>query len=336
MTASHQPVRVVVVGYGRYGQLHADAVRAEPGAQLVAVVDSDRTARERARERLGATVPVVASLDEVADADAVVVATPDRHHLAPATAAVARGCHVLVEKPVTTDVPAAAELGRRAAAHGVHVAVGHLLRFDPRLRWLREQVASGAWGPVVHMALLRNGAVELRETYRDVSPVLQGGVHDIDVAQWLAGRPIGTVTCEVARAPDGAAAFMTMTGRTALGCVVTVHAGRTLDLPMPLDPQTWMSLATPSVTVTIDGDHPVRVVGAPAPPTPLRAATPVEMLARQLEAFVDLVRGGPGGVLADLGDGARAVAVALAAERSAARGGVPIAADRPDEHPPDP
>jgi predicted dehydrogenase len=116
------PLRVGLFGYGLAGRVfHAPLIAATPGLTLAAVVtrDPDR------RAALGAAYPAAAALDTpeelwvlAASLDLVVVATPNRSHVALARAALAAGLPVVVDKPLAPTAAAARDLARHARAAG--------------------------------------------------------------------------------------------------------------------------------------------------------------------------------------------------------------------------
>src|SRR5688500_19609123 len=92
--------RVGMVGAGNICEFHVHAVRALPGVELVGVTDLDPAKRAAAEAKLG--VASFASLDDLvaAGANVIHVCTPPSSHAKVAIAALERGCHVLIEKPV--------------------------------------------------------------------------------------------------------------------------------------------------------------------------------------------------------------------------------------------
>ncbi len=155
MTGSPPPpagVRVAIAGYGLAGEVfHAPLVAATEGLELVAVTTSDAARAQRAR----AAYPGVAVH---ADADALlrdepaidllVVATPNRSHVAVARSALAREIAVVMDKPLAPDAAAAAELVGDFAAAGVPFTVFQNRRWDGDFLTVRRIVASGELGPI--------------------------------------------------------------------------------------------------------------------------------------------------------------------------------------------
>lgn len=130
-------MRVAVVGVGRLGQVHARIYAEHPECDLVAVVDSDgRRATEVAAE-LGC-LALDDSRQLPLELDAVSVAVPTVAHAAVAVPLLERGVACLVEKPLAADLAQADAVLEAARRGGGMLAVGHVERFQPGLRKVRE------------------------------------------------------------------------------------------------------------------------------------------------------------------------------------------------------
>ncbi|HEU0116839.1 MAG TPA: Gfo/Idh/MocA family oxidoreductase, partial [Thermomicrobiales bacterium] len=127
-------LRLGMIGAGRWAaEAHLPGFRACDGVRIEAIADVDRA--RAAEVAAGFGVPRVYDSAEAmlaeAPLDLVAIATPDDAHAAAAAAALARGLHVLCEKPLATTVADAARLTRLAAAAGVVTRVGFAMRFAP-------------------------------------------------------------------------------------------------------------------------------------------------------------------------------------------------------------
>ena len=110
-------LRVGVVGVGHIGSNHARLYAEIPSAEFTAVYDVDPVANRTIATKFGATP--ARSLDEfIAMIDAASVATPTNTHYEVARTLLAKGKHVLVEKPITDNTAHATELAELAARNG--------------------------------------------------------------------------------------------------------------------------------------------------------------------------------------------------------------------------
>jgi len=178
-------LRTAIVGAGHFGRFHADKYASLPGSQLVAVVDSDRSARNACAAKHG-----VVAYDDVSDligkVDAVSVVVPTVLHFDVAMRLIDAGIHVLVEKPIAETIEQADRLIAAAAAKGTVLQVGHLQRFLVD----RLGVADYVDRPL-YIEAMRIHAFSPRAT--DVSVVLDLMIHDIDLVLALVRSPVESV-----------------------------------------------------------------------------------------------------------------------------------------------
>ncbi len=178
-------LRVVLLGIGRMGRNHLRLTSESSDFELVGVIDPAKAA-SRAPGSPGPTFyPDIASLRSV-DFDAAIVATPTVTHLDVVLELVRMKKHVLVEKPIASTFAQGGEILRAAADVGVKVAVGHVERFNPALRKVREVIRGGWLGDPIHFSFTRVGGYP--ETILEGNNVLLDlAVHDIDAFRSLVG-----------------------------------------------------------------------------------------------------------------------------------------------------
>lgn len=173
-------VRIAVVGYGCFGQVHAKRLRAHPAFDLVCVVDTDRGAQERARLHGFQVIGDIAALP--VDVTAAAVVTPASTHSEIAIALLQRGVHVLVEKPMTESIQSLESMLEAARKVDRMLMVGHIERFNRVLtaqNWDREPQ---------RISFFRQSRVS--GTARSV--VLDLMVHDIDLVSYMLRSPSDT------------------------------------------------------------------------------------------------------------------------------------------------
>ncbi|WP_280153365.1 Gfo/Idh/MocA family oxidoreductase [Piscinibacter sp. XHJ-5] len=194
-------LRVGIAGLGRLGRRHAETLaRHTPGCSLVAACSPVDAERDMARHDL--QVPrVYADFDRfVADPelDAVVLATPTPLHADQTIAALRRGMHVFVEKPLALNVEDCERVERVAAEHPGQVAmVGFVRRFDPSYLHARQAIADGAIGKPFLVRSQTCDPLDATGAFIRFAPSSGGifmdcSVHDIDVARWMLGNPRAT------------------------------------------------------------------------------------------------------------------------------------------------
>lgn len=193
-----QPVDTAVIGPGRMGGLYARILDQSALTRLVAVCgEGDVTARNVA---MALDVPSYSGAryrDMLADhpqIEAVVVATSEWARAGPVGACLETGKHVLVEKPMATSPSDAVRMAREADRAGVHLMVCHSLRFDPRFASMRQAVARGDIGEVLHTYSRRTSQPEAADRVLGRFPLAYWLLpHDIDLALWTSGSAVDRV-----------------------------------------------------------------------------------------------------------------------------------------------
>jgi predicted dehydrogenase len=176
----HRPLRSAVVGAGAIAEEHLGFLSGSPRAELVAVCDLSPAAARYAGRTYGAgsVHTDVATMLEAVAPEVVHVLTPPATHLDLARRCLARGAHVIVEKPATLSADDLDALLADARASGRRVIENHNYRFNSEVLLLDELVASGRLGPI------REVGVRLTLPIRDPSsrfgdPNLPSPVHQL-------------------------------------------------------------------------------------------------------------------------------------------------------------
>lgn len=196
-------LRFGLAGLGTHGSRYArHLLRGDvEGAALGAVCRADADAGESFAREHGLTfVRDPRELAALPGLDAVIAVLPPDLHAATAAACLTAGRAVLVEKPMTADVPAAVELEERAAASRVPLMVAHTLRFDPLVEAIRGELPR--LGPLRLVAINQRFEPTTRG-WIDVpgrgGAVLNTGVHGFDLLRLFTGAEPASVVAETAR-----------------------------------------------------------------------------------------------------------------------------------------
>jgi predicted dehydrogenase len=191
---------VLIVGCGSIGKRHARVLRSLGVADVRACDPSVEQ-----RQLLSAESPTVRIYDSY-DAglrdrpDTVLLCTPPEMHVPMACQAIAAGCHVLTEKPLSDKLDGIDELERLAAANGKKVMVALCFRYHEGLLRARECLDSGCIGRLVSIrALMGEHLPDIRPDYRSLYLAVHNGafelMHDLDLAFWFAGQPLKKSHC---------------------------------------------------------------------------------------------------------------------------------------------
>lgn len=181
-------LRAGVIGVGSMGQNHARIYH--ENANLVGVADLDKEAVKKVGERYN-TKYYTDYKKLLKNVDAVSIAVPTVLHYKVSMDAINAGKHVLIEKPICNNIRDGEKLIRRADEQGVVLAVGHIERHNPVVRFAKEALKKKRFGSVISIAARRVSSFPSR--IKDVGVILDIGIHDIDVIRYLAGSEIKTV-----------------------------------------------------------------------------------------------------------------------------------------------
>ena len=200
MASPSQRVRVAIIGAG-IGQAHIQGYLQVPEAEIVAICDLNT---ERAAQVAGATklagvtiYQEYAQMLDEAEVDAVSVCLPNLLHAPVAIDCLKAGKHVICEKPLAVSAASGQLIADAAAASGKNCMVGQVNRFRADSIYLKEVIASGALGDIsyTHTGWLRKRGIPGFGgwfTTKDMSgggPLIDIGVHLLDIAWWLNGCP---------------------------------------------------------------------------------------------------------------------------------------------------
>ena len=182
--AGQQRVRVALIGFGYWGPNYARVLNDLPGAELTIVCDRSAERLEHVRQRYPA-IDISRDTDEVlgrADVDAVVIATPAATHQALVAAAIQRGRHVLVEKPMSLDVAGCEALVDLAASTGRVLMVGYTFLYNAGVRKMKEYMGPEPFGQVYYLHATRTNLGPIRQ---DVNALWDLAPHDIAIFNYL-------------------------------------------------------------------------------------------------------------------------------------------------------
>lgn len=193
------PFRVAVAGVGSFTQrVLVPGLLATPAVEVVGIFGPTRPKLDEAAARLGISRAFdnYRAMLDASRPDAVVIATPNDLHAPMALDAIARGHHVLCEKPLGISLAEAEAMHDAAREAGVRTAINFTYRSTTAFRHMRSLIRDGAVGRVRHVGVTFHQGVRadpafpigfrmLRE--RGGGALLDVGPHMVDALRWLAG-----------------------------------------------------------------------------------------------------------------------------------------------------
>ncbi|HEX6309227.1 MAG TPA: Gfo/Idh/MocA family oxidoreductase [Longimicrobiales bacterium] len=179
-------LRLGVIGVGSLGFHHARILSGMAGVRLNGVHDANPARLADVSVKLG--VPAHATSDALLDGvDAVIIAVPTVVHEDVALAAIERGVHILIEKPIAPTLASADRIVDAADAAGVIVMIGHVERFNAALRACERYLEEPLFVESHRLAPFNPRGT-------DVAVVLDLMIHDVDLVLSLMKRPVASVS----------------------------------------------------------------------------------------------------------------------------------------------
>jgi predicted dehydrogenase len=197
-TPSTRRLRVGVIGLG-IGRMHIEGWRQHPQVDVVAVADSDPARLNAVGEQFAIDARHTSAAAMLANEplDVVSICTPNRLHKALTLDTFAAGCHVLCEKPMAMNAVEGREMLDAAEAAGKRLMINFSYRFSAPSRALKAQVETGQFGEFYFGRTVwhrRRGMPGFGGWFGIKSesgggPLIDLGVHRLDLALWLMGYP---------------------------------------------------------------------------------------------------------------------------------------------------
>ncbi len=193
-------LRVALIGAGGIAQSHMGGWEENENAEVVAICDIKRKAREDTAKRWDVAKNALFDdyekmLDKV-ELDAVDICTPNAYHKLLAIAGFKAGCHVLVEKPVAISADECREMIKAGKEADRLLMVAQVVRFGAEGQTLRAWVDAGLVGNIYwgQCSLLRPRGVPAWGEFTDAEaagggPCYDLGVHILDMAVYLMDFP---------------------------------------------------------------------------------------------------------------------------------------------------
>lgn len=287
-------LRLGIAGCGHAARVHLDRLVALDGVRVVGFADPDPAAARDLADRLpgrpgeppAATFADLRELVRQLAPDAVAIFTPHLAHYRPAMDALQAGCHVFIEKPLSTNVQEAVDVVGLARGRDRKVGVGHQYRLRPSLIEARRRLAAGEIGPLKMVTgvlaqpwLDAHGGAEhlwrFDPKHAGGGILADSGDHLIDALLWTTGRValeaaavqsrhesgLDLVTAAAVRLADGTPATLAVSGVSAAALFELNYygeAGRLRVTDLALEGQLGdgpvRAVTLPAATASIDGD----------------------------------------------------------------------------------
>jgi len=192
-------LKIGVIGLGGMGKVHVRGYQSHPQAEVVAICDTNAERVHAAAEEfhIPEKFTNAEKMFRNIDLDAVSIATPNKFHAPLTITAFQAGLHVLCEKPMAMNVKEAEQMNNAAQKADKNLMINFSFRFNDMSYALKKQVESDIIGDIYFGRTVwhrRRGIPGLGGWFTDKElsgggPLIDLGVHRLDLALWLMGYP---------------------------------------------------------------------------------------------------------------------------------------------------
>ena len=215
-----------IIGGGHIGKYHIQQSCNIDTINVVGVFDTNSTVCKQVANQYN--VQAFSSMEQLlTKCDAISVVTPAYSHYKIAKQALNMGCHVFIEKPITTNIQDANDLINRAAQKNLLIQVGHIERFNPALT---EFTKKNTFHKPQFIETHRLAPFNIRGTDTDV--ILDLMIHDIDLILYLANSTIKNVTASGVSVLSNSLDLVNARISFNNGCVANLTASRISEQPL--------------------------------------------------------------------------------------------------------
>ena len=193
--------RVALIGCGQMGEVHLKHIYYKENVCIVCVCDHDVNKAKAFSKKYNAQSFETSPEKCISrnDIDIVIIATYPSTHLELLKLCIKHKKHVICEKPISSNLEEGKEFVRLVKENpDVKVLVGHILRHNETYNTVANMIHMGAIGHPIIMRMSQNHHTLNWERYlnliKETSPVIDCGVHYIDVMRWFTGAEVTSVS----------------------------------------------------------------------------------------------------------------------------------------------
>ena len=226
---------IVLIGCGHMGEVHLNDIYLRDNMNVYGVVDLDEEKAKFVAKKYGAESYDTDYMRYLKDdkCDIVICATYSQTHLQILKDCIKYKKHLLCEKPITPDLESAKEFVSLVKSADIKVLVGHILRHNQTYQKVADMIQSGLLGSPLVVRMTQNHHVLKWKKYRalleETSPIVDCGVHYIDICRWYTGAEVvevGGVSSVIDdECPEGQFNYGLMTMRFSDGTIAYYEAG---------------------------------------------------------------------------------------------------------------
>lgn len=201
---------IMLIGCGYIGTEHLADIYYRPGINIIATIDKSKSKAEATAKKYGALFYGTDYRKYLDDdrVDIVIVATYPDTHYSITKECVEHGKHVLCEKPISRNLPDGLDFCKLVKKTTCKIQVSHVLRHNKSYQKIKELIDSGIIGNLRAIRMVQNQHAINWDRYKalmeNCMPVVDCGVHYVDVVRWFTGSEINSVSGFAAKIDDDA------------------------------------------------------------------------------------------------------------------------------------
>jgi len=201
---------LALIGCGYMGQSHLEEIYLNEKICIKGVCDLNLSAAEAAAKQFNAESFSSDAEEYITnpEIDIIIIATYPSSHLKLVSLCLEHNKHVICEKPITTTYEEGLEFAKLLKEHPKSkVLIGHILRHNETYKIVADMIRNGSIGsPIVLRMVQNHSTVNWAKDLKlitDTSPLIDCGVHYVDVMRWFTGAEIKTISAAgTATVPD--------------------------------------------------------------------------------------------------------------------------------------
>ncbi len=211
---SSEPIKVGIVGLGRWARVLTRAAKQSDKLQIVAGYSRSEEKRNAFASDTGVpSVPDMQTMLSDPEIKGVILTVPNEQHLPVAAEVAKAGKHVYTEKPIASTLEDGIAIAALEQQYGVTVTVGHSARLLGGVREIRRRIDAGELGTVgfIEANFSNERALELTPDtwrwYKDRAPggpLSQLAIHMFDIVKYIGGDVVEATSMASKLSPVGA------------------------------------------------------------------------------------------------------------------------------------
>jgi len=188
-----------IIGVGLWGENHLKVYKNNPNCRIIGLSDMNEKRAEEVAKKYNVKLwsKDYRTLLNNKDIDIVSIVVPDFAHYEPACQAAEAKKHILVEKPLATDLEEAKQMVQTCQKNRVKMMVNFSNRWNPPFVHVKNAINAGELGQLLHCCIKLNDTIFVPTTMlkwaRQTKVVWFIGSHAIDLLCWLMGDEIESV-----------------------------------------------------------------------------------------------------------------------------------------------